>query len=195
MSIRGAWTLTAGLAAAPTAIFAQAAVTIPPYSVISVASSDWNGDGVADRAILAEGEEGTADLYVYLSAPAQHDNRRRELALLKRSVAWDGGVIGQQPSIEINPKISILLRSGNDSIGRNRWKQTIAIAYRGDQFVVAGVTYSWSDTLDPSASGDCNLNLLTGRGTRNGKRLDVGAQTIPLSDWTDERRPRQCRSE
>jgi hypothetical protein len=31
------------------------------------------------------------------------------------------------------------------AIGRSRWEQTLTIAYRNDQFVVAGYTYSYYD--------------------------------------------------
>jgi hypothetical protein len=196
MLIRGLLTLMFGFAAAPTTSFSQAAVNIAPDSIISVASFDWNGDGTSDRAILTEGAAGNTDLYIYLSAPAQNNNQQRELALVKQDAAWwGGGGPGSQPSLEVNPKGSLLLMSGNWGIGRDRWEQTLTIAYRNDQFIVAGITLEVRDTLDHSAGGNCDLNLLTGRGTRNGRGVDIGAQTILLSTWKDERRVELCQLE
>jgi hypothetical protein len=54
----------------------------------------------------------------------------------------------------------------NESIGRDRWRQTLTVAWRDDTFVLAGFTYSWYDTLDPEKSGTCDVNLLTGKGER-----------------------------
>jgi hypothetical protein len=195
MLIQGILALIIGLTAAPTACFSQAAVSIVPDSIISVASSDWNGDGAADRAILAEGAPGEADLYIYLSTPAQANNPPRELALAKQHVAWRGEMAGTEPSLELSSRGSLLLKSGNQSIGRDRWEQTLTVAYRNDQFVIAGLTLEVRDTLDHSVGGNCDLNLLTGQGTRNGRRVDIGAQTILLSTWEDERRVELCRLE
>jgi hypothetical protein len=102
---------------------------------------------------------------------------------------------GTEPSLELSSRGSLLLKSGNQSIGRDRWEQTLTIAYRNDQFVIAGLTLEVRDTLDHSAGGNCDLNLLTGQGTRNGRRVDIGAQTILLSTWEDERRVELCRLE
>jgi len=182
-----------GLVAAARA--APAASAAPPDSVISVVSADWNEDGAFDRAILSEGQQGDADLYIYMSVPAQDDRRRRELALVKANAAWAGEMAGTQPSLDVNARGALLLKSGNLSVGRGRWEQVVTIVYRNRQFVVAGFTLTASDTAEPNARRHCDLNFLTGQGTRNGAKVNVGAQTVLLSTWKDETGMEQCRLE
>ncbi len=52
----------------------------------------------------------------------------------------------------------------NESIGRDRWHQTLTVAWRGNAFVLAGYTYEWYDTLNVSENGKCDANLLNGKG-------------------------------
>jgi hypothetical protein len=92
---------------------------------------------------------------------------------------------GQDPSIEALPGGSIAVHSQNSAIGRNRWEQTLTIAYRNDQFVVAGYTYSDYDTIDNDDNGQCDYNVLTGRVSRDGKASKVDGKTIAITDWDD----------
>ncbi|HEX2725013.1 MAG TPA: hypothetical protein VHN20_04240 [Beijerinckiaceae bacterium] len=164
----------------------------PPDTVISVVSADWNEDGAFDRAILTEGEQGDADLYIYLSVPAQGD-ARRELALVKPNAAWAGQMAGTQPSLDVSARGALLLKSSNLAVGRGRWEQVVTIVYRNRQFIVAGFTRTESDTVAPNAGRRCDLNFLSGQGTRDGKRVTIGPQTIQLSAWNDEAGMEQCR--
>jgi hypothetical protein len=170
----------------------QSPVSIPPDAVLSAVTSDWNGDGRMDRAILVEGQEERADLYIYVSTDDPNGGERRDLALAKTGAAWKGAMWGTQPSLELSPKGSLLLKSGNDAIGRSRWSQTLTIVYRNGEFLVAGMTFDSRDTLEPKAGGHCDLNLLTGQGIRNGKALKVAAKQIRLADWSDDSRPKEC---
>ncbi len=169
-------------------------VNIRPDSVLSAVTSDWNGDGRMDRAVLVEGQEDQADLYIYLSADDPNGGERRDLALAKTGAAWKGAMWGTLPSLELNPKGSLLLKSGNDAIGRSRWSQTLTIVYRNGEFLVAGMTFDSRDTLEPKAVGHCDLNLLTGQGIRNGKTIKAASGQIKLADWSDDRRPKECES-
>jgi hypothetical protein len=166
-------------------------LSISPDSVLSVVTSDWNGDGGMDRAVLVEGQDG-ADLYIYLSDIDPNEDRRRQLALAKTGAAWIGTMWGTLPGIEVNPKGSLLLKSGNGAVGRSRWTQTLTIVYRNGEFLVAGLTFDSRDTLDPKAGGHCDLNLLTGQGIRNGKPIKVAVIQIRLADWSDDSRPKEC---
>lgn len=175
------------LASAP----ALANESISPDKVISVVTTDWNSDGSVDRAVLVEGEE-DADLYIYLSAPVEGNWDARKLVLFKKDAAWQGGMWGTSPSLSLNEKGSLLVKSENDAIGRNRWSQTLTVALKNGVFVVAGYTYSDRDTLDPNAGGSCDVNILTGQGIRNKKRFKSAPRVIALADWNDESAPKEC---
>jgi len=86
-----------------------------------------------------------------------------------------------------------VVKSENSAIGRDRWEQALTIARRSGEFVVLGVTYSSRDTLDPKAGGNCDINLATGKGTRNGKAVAIPANPIKVADWTDDSLPKDCR--
>jgi hypothetical protein len=163
-------------------------ILIDPVDVIDVLSQDWNGDGSADRALLVSGEE-DADLYLYLS----RDDGGHRLAGIGRSIAWHGAMAGTLASLEQAPSSSaFFVHSQNDAIGRNRWHNKLTIAIRDNQGLVAGYTYESRDTLNLDYSFSCDLNLLNGKGFRNGKPFRTKGQRIAIADWSDDRLPAQC---
>lgn len=151
-------------------------------------ASDLNGDGRAERFSLVD-NDGSVDLVI--------ENTGGGVVVAER-IAWRGGV-GQQPDLALAPNGSVLLTSRNAAIGRDRWHLTLTIAWRKGAYRVAGVTYGWVDTLDLEAWGNCDLNLLTGRGEledRRGKSaVRTGLQAVPVTDWRDdvEMPPQGCR--
>jgi hypothetical protein len=173
--------------AQPTAAHAD---RVSPNSVLSAVTLDLDGDASFDRATLVQGEEG-ADLYVYLSAGASGQDAPRRLALYKKEAAWTGTMWGTLPSLHVSTRGSLLLKSGNDAIGRSRWERVLTIVFRDGQLVVAGITNRSRDTLDPSGGVACDLNLLSGHGTRNGKRVKVTAKSVLLAAWDDSALPRE----
>jgi hypothetical protein len=165
-----------------------------PDAVVSVVTLDFDGDGDMDRAALVQGKDDAAtDLYIYLAGPDPDDAGRRELALVKESAAWIGGMWGTLPSLEASPKGSLLLRSQNDAIGRSRWSQTLTIIHRGGRFLVAGFTMTSRDTLEPNSSSSCDVNLLSGQAVRNGKKLTTASKAVELKDWSGDTWPKECR--
>lgn len=137
---------------------------ISPKDVLSVITTDWNDDGRFDRAVLTVSAEDviSADLYLYLSDSEKDDLL---LALHKKNIAWRGAMWGTQPSLSLNERGSLRVKSGNEAIGRNRWVETLTIAYREQHFVVAGYSYESYDTLELDTF-TCDLNLLTGDGVK-----------------------------
>lgn len=193
--------LTAILTVLATAAQAQSSpqgadlpASISPASVMSVVTADWNGDGSMDRAVLVEGDDDDANLYIYLASTGSDGTERRDLALAKSGAAWRGLMWGTLPSLDTNQKGSLLLKSGNDAIGRSRWSQTLTITYRNKVFTIVGITFTSRDTLSPGAGGGCDLNLLSGQGIQNGKKIKIAAKPIPLADWSDESLPKECNS-
>jgi hypothetical protein len=87
---------------------------------------------------------------------------------------------------------SISVGSQNDAIGRDRWDQTLTLAYRNGAFVVAGYTYNYYDTLDTNHNGSCDYNVLTGKVTKDGKDSKAEPQTIKIEDWDDKLGQKGC---
>ncbi|WP_210484166.1 hypothetical protein [Microvirga antarctica] len=167
--------------------------TVSPAAVLSVVTADWNNDGWFDRAVLVEGEDAEANLYIYLSAMNADGTRRRDLVVQKPDALWRGILWGTQPSLAVTDKGALLLKSGNDSVGRSRWSQVATVVYRNSEFIVAGLTFTSRDTLDPNAGGTCDLNLLTGQGKRNGKAITIPPKATRLVDWQgDDGPPKIC---
>lgn len=174
-----------------------AAEQIDPAKIIGGATGDWNHDGEADLALLvaspAQGDD--IGIYIYLR---DKDHALLTLATQAPGKVWGNGsldgMFGQDPSIEALSSGSIAVHSQNSGIGRDRWEQALTLAYRNEQFVVAGYTFSHYDTLDTNNTGACDYNVLTGKVTRDGKASKVDAKTIPVADWDDDVGQKACGS-
>lgn len=147
-------------------------------SVLGVVSSDLDQSGGAETFTLLDNGQGSADLQIDDTALGTR---------FGAEIAWVGG-IGQTPTITLAPNGSVQIISMNDSIGRGRWELTLTIAYRDDDYLVAGYTYAWRDTLDLADNGVCDVNLLSGRGevTRNGGpklSFKTNEFATPVTSW------------
>ena len=148
--------------------------------VLGVVQSDLDGSGGAETFTLLDTGNGSADLQIDATAWG---------TVFAADIAWVGG-IGQQPELSLADNGSVQLTSMNDAVGRDRWSLTLTIAYRNDDYRVAGYTYEWYDTLDLANNGICDVNLLTGQGEVS---VDAGppksfSQSLPalaVTDWTD----------
>ena len=157
--------------------------------ILSVVAADWNADKRIDSAILLKSAD-QADLYLYLSNAAGD----MELKLAKKNLVWSGALAGTLPQLKLAKDGGLLIQSENDAIGRDRWHQRLSIDYRDNDFLVTGYTYDAQDTLNPKFSLSCDVNLLTGKGVKNNKAFKIDGQKIKLSDWTDEKAPKECRN-
>lgn len=173
----------AGLFAAPTA---EAASRARPQ--VAELSADLNGDGVPDRVVMS-GEDDEVDVAVYLSEGGRLPDKP---TLYKQAVGWKGAMAGTEPSMSATPRGSLILVFQNDSVGRDRWRQQLTVAVRNGALVVAGYTYTARDTLDPKNGFTCDVNLLSGKGQRNGKPFAVPTTPLPLADWNDTTIPPEC---
>ncbi len=162
---------------------------VPAGAIAGAVTSPVDGDINRFRAILVETEAG-ADLYVFTDA----GEGWKQVAHAKDMV-WRGGMYGQEPWMEATEHGSLKIYSENSAVGRNRWEQVLTIAYRNGVFRVAGYTYSYYDTLDPDANGQCDVNLLTGKGVLNWKNFKTSLGALPVQDWTMDTRPPECEVE
>jgi hypothetical protein len=179
--------------AALTCLAASARAAEPDYSrILSAVTLSFEG-GDIDRAVLVENGDSGADLYLYRALePARDLATPVKPALVKKNAAWSGAMWGTRPALETNAKGSLLIKSENAGIGRNRWSQTLTIVYRNKELVVAGLTREAYDTLEPNASHSCDLNFLSGKGKKDGKPVDVKQPAKKLADWSDESLPKEC---
>ncbi|MBN9670911.1 hypothetical protein [Roseibium aggregatum] len=159
---------------------------VPAMSVAGVETVPVDGDIFRYRAVLADGEDG-GDLYIFTDA-----GNGWQQAVYARGLVWRGAMYGTEPWMEATEHGSLKIHSENSAIGRNRWEQVLTIAYRKNQFLVAGYTYSYYDTLDPNGAGQCDVNLLTGKGNLNGKTFKTSLPSLPVAEWTMETQPREC---
>lgn len=162
---------------------------IAPERIIDAVTGDWNKDGKSDLAVLVGPKEKGDDIgiLIYLR-DADHDLLKpvaNAPAKVWGNASLDG-MFGQDPHLEALANGSIAVHSENSGIGRDRWEQTLTLAYRNGAFIVAGYTYSHYDTLDPDAGGTCDYNVLTGKATVGSKERKNDPVTIRVEDWNDQ---------
>ncbi|RDJ13863.1 hypothetical protein [Rhizobium grahamii] len=173
------------------AAFTARAEQIDPARIIDATTGDWDGDGHEDLALLVAPADDASDdqigIYLYLR---DSDHELLRLSLTAPDKIWGStnadGVFGQEPSLKAIGRSSIAIHSQNSAIGRDRWDQTLTVAYRNKQFVVAGYTYNHYDTLDPNAAGSCDYNALTGKLQKDGKDVKAEPRVLPIAEWNDE---------
>ena len=139
--------------------------------------ADLDGDGRAERITLIP-DAPDVDLVIEGTG-----GDRIEV----RDFVWTGLLAGTQSSLELAANGSVRVVSRNEGIGRGRWTQVLTIAYRGGDYVIAGCTYDWFDTIDQDDFGSCDVTLLTGAGVRDRGGVWTAFRTdapVPLvSDW------------
>jgi hypothetical protein len=160
--------------------------------VLSAVTLSFGDNGAPDRAVLVDNFDSGADLYIYRDLSDAKTDKPMQPALVKKAVAFNGGMFGSRPSLDTNAKGSLIIKSENDAVGRSRWNQTMTVVFRNHEYLIAGISYAARDTLDPNASGFCDINYLTGKGTRNGKPIEAKFSAIRLIDWTDDKLPKEC---
>jgi len=151
---------------------------------------DINQDGVDDLALLiAPHADDTQDHALAVFFGEAFEGTLTPVLVIDDFVWGSVGekLVGQRASLAIDQRGSLRVTSHNSAIGRNRWEQTLTLAWRDDRLLLAGFTYDFYDTLDPDANGGCDLNVLTGRGvkTRGGveTRFSIAGRMIGAEEF------------
>lgn len=129
-------------------------------------------------------DDGT-DLYLYLPKDDVNSEPILTLAETKKSVVYSGTMWGKLPWLEVNGKGSLFIKSGNETIGRDRWTQTLLVVYRNKEFPIAGIAYTARDTLDARRLVVCDVNFLTGKGLRNSTPIPAMVKPIKTESFND----------
>jgi len=155
---------------------------------------DIDRDGKMDRAVMVD-----ADLSIYLAAGDEKLDPARKPSFLKKGLAT-ARVLAVESRGKATGKAAgkpvLIVKYGCGGCS-NDFSTTLAIVYRGGQFVVAGVTYDW-DTRN--GIGSCDVNFLTGGGVateglnaeKRTRRFKDRVRPVKLADWSEEKRPKAC---
>jgi hypothetical protein len=172
---------------------------IETQKIITALSGDFNGDGVQDLAMIVETEPSDPmDMHFFLGRPERFYLQPVEVVRGQIDGEWNGydrpGYENSdtEPSLSLLPNGSIRLDIPALPMGGERTNQTITLAYRDKQFVVAGFAFEHNDLLHENIDSKCEYNVLTGKGV-SGKRnmtgemvekpVAVAGQTIAFRDW------------
>ncbi len=163
-------------------------------ATLSELKLDLNGDGVMDKATLVAAEHEPATLQIALGRRSG-EAVTFEAPAIKPDLVFHGSLAGQRASLEAGRGGSLRVLSLNEGIGRNKWTQTLTIAFRNGRFVVAGLTYATWDTIDldnRESNYSCDVNFLTGRALRNDKPYPGRVKPVTLADFNPEELPKAC---
>ncbi|MEM7068911.1 MAG: hypothetical protein AAF478_08505 [Pseudomonadota bacterium] len=183
-------TFAAAIPAIVVACSANAAEPAFPLDKVLSAVSDYQ-DSTYYRAILVQGQE-DADLYIF----TRPDYENFVLTVRAPNIAITG-IGGTDAYLKRNEAGNLQVISQNSAIGRHRWEQILTIVYRNEQFIVGGYTYSYYDTLEVDENGEvltgeCDVNLLTGKGIIDGEKFQTKLKAFPVKEWTFETAPNEC---
>ncbi len=166
--------------------WAENPAPIPKQNVIDVLNIDLNDDGRSDRVIMFETGEGRAAVEFYIR---ETENNTLVYSTTLDEPIWSGVMYGTIPSLDQNDAGSVLVKSQNIAIGRNRWEQVITVAYRNGALRIIGFTYSWHDTLSLNDSGKCDINYLSQKASLKlannvEEWFEVEESAQPVESWT-----------
>ena len=136
----------------------EAAILPRVLSAVPVDISDAH-IGEERAILLADEAEGLADLVILAGHP---DEAAGQPVLVARGLVWAGQMAGQGPFLDVAPNGSLRVHAQQTAIGRHAWEETLTLAERDGQVLVAGYTLSSWDRIT-AATGRCDWNLLSGR--------------------------------
>jgi hypothetical protein len=146
----------------------------------------------ADKAWLMLGPNERADLYIYLGRGNERLDLSRKPSFLKKDL-----IVGERNNqiFALESRKGSLIVKTAFNLHSNWAPETLTIAYRRGEFLVAG--YSYSFEMKSGDQGSCDINFLTGKGvaSRGGakaKPIKARFRPIKLADWSNAKRPKGC---
>lgn len=176
------------------------------------------------KAFIVSGEEDSNVLYVFAETdglkqapivnaddakkPAkiekQNDDSKFTLIAENNKFIWGSDWAGTEPSLAVNGRGSLVIKTNNEGIGRSAWNQEVIARLNPSNNVleVIGFEYNSRDKIDLS-SNKCSYNFNTGVGIivssgpevdRNdkpikpvikSKRVKVSTAKVNINDWKE----------
>lgn len=137
-------------------------------------TGDVDGDGQEDR-IIAD----TSDLMMMTSLTIETSS--------SGEYQINSVFFGSVPVISVSDRGSVFVDVTPDDLSESR----LTLVLREGQFLVAGVTSRWRERYDSETVEECDVNLLTGRGVRNGEAYTTEIEAFPLTG-EQELTPDRC---
>lgn len=178
----------------------------PREDVLFEVSADFDKNGVADRAALVLLQNDSSAVFVPpVDTFIVEDGQRVDLliflnqsvqpSLRKEAVVTPDGLRFAMP-LETNGRGSLHVITSNGFGNTFNTTETLTIAYRDSQFIVAGFATDWYAREE---GGHCSINFLSGkaiqRGNNNAKNQTIKGdfkQKISLAEWSTETKPKAC---
>lgn len=153
------------------AFAALCAAHVPAHAARSL-TVDINGDGSADTLTLERADDHAA-LVLALSGIGEVRTRPIVSDLDGPDAAF----------LEAASNGSVKVQSSFYGALGIAWDETITFSWRRGRLVVSGYTFSAHTRPEGEMIADCDINLLTGRGTDRGQALTLAAAATPARDW------------
>ena len=172
---------------------------IESQKIITALTSDFNGDGAADLAMIVETEpEDDMDIHFFL--------RDKKYNFLKPAGIVHEQIYGEwndydQPHYEgsgVEPELSALPNGSiklylPGQIGPGeRTDKTLTLAWRNDAFIVTSVAYVYYQFRTDIIASSCDYDVLTGKGKSmktqdDGSKVNgivsVEGRVVPFAEW------------
>lgn len=136
--------------------------------------------------------ENSADLSVMITHQYGNDVRYFVALDNQKLGIYNSEMVGNETVLSTTKSGSLELNQQNLAMGRDRWERTLTIAYRDGKYVVAGFTFMYQDTLVPESGFSCDYNLLSGRGTFNGKKVKIKTKALNFESLEDSEKLYSC---
>lgn len=152
-------------------------------------SHDWDKDGYPETVNISpiSGPGEYRELTIFRGVP---EGMPKEKLFSNRSLipkrALPGGILRLQKNTSFH---LIVDASASGRIGEViTWK----ISWKKNRYLLTGMVRDWTDKLDPHDHKTCDVDLQTGRGKRNGKRVKFKPLTVDLIDLNEKFLPSIC---
>lgn len=153
------------------ALLASSAYATPALTL----TADLDRNARAETFVVSDNGESLTTLTI---------RRPGKSAITTRDIAWSL----EPETLTRAANGSVLLNTSHIGVGRSPHEQTLTIAYRGSAYKIVGLTRRNWDRIEPNSSIGCDLNLLTGQGTVNGRPVRRSLRATPVTIWTSETR-------
>ncbi|WP_412546373.1 hypothetical protein [Maricaulis sp. MIT060901] len=138
---------------------------LPEVEIREEIVGDFDNDGTQDIVRLTMDDEGWVRITAELSSAG--------LVEIHSDHRSSGSGLG----IETSEDGLIRYHYSSNVASRGNWANADTLEHRGDAFYIVHRTTSWRDGNNPSNRGECDFDLRTGEGVRNG--VEVSADIEP----------------